>query len=535
MIKKRGNKWLFALALTLPMVAFFAGYLFNYNHDYIPTGLIMEDNGLYLSYARQYSDADKLHLFYNNPFNDSGNYAPIYFQTQSILLALMMETGISAGFIMIIFVLFFSFLCFRIIIEIYDTLLPEGKYRTLSILLFAWGGGLLAFAGIPVHFIRPPDGQDFFDRIFFLDPGWGWWGQNLGRSLFITCEAFYHCLFLLSILLILKKKWKPALLSILIVSISHPFTGIELLSILGAWLLVEKVLVRNSTIPWYFAIGSGLILIFHVYYYLFYLNQFPDHQSVSKQFSVNWRLRFFSMIPAYAIVAPLAFLSIFKYSKPKLFFQNSHNRLFLCWLIVVLLLVNHELFMKPRQPIHFTRGYDWTGFFLLGLSSLQPLFNYISKIKKGTFLLGLFVCIFLSDNFLWITNYIRFTNKTTSVMYISPEQKEIIEVIKNKSDNKTLVISSDFELSLLSAVYSEAYPWISNPYTTPFYQQKKEAYSNFIATGNPDSSWLGRKIIFIFNKKDSLENLAATRQTAATLQVETTTYKLFTTDSLINK
>jgi len=535
MIKKKGNKWLFALGLSIPVFAFFAGYLFNYNRDYIPTGLIMEDNALYLSYARQYTDADQLHLFYNNPFNDSGNYPPIYFQTQSILLALLMQTGISAGFIMILFVGLFSFLCFRLVIEIYDVLVPEAKYRTLGIILFAWGGGLLALAGIPVHFMRPPDGQDLFDRMFFLDPGWGWWGLNLGRSFFITCEAYYHLFFLLSILLILKKKWKAALLSIFILSISHPFTGIELLSILGAWLFVEKLVVRNKNIPWYFAIGAGLIMAFHVYYYLVYLNRFPDHRSVSEQFSVNWRLRFFSMIPAYAIVAPLALLSIFKFSKPKLFFQNSQHRLFLCWLIVVLLLVNHELFMKPRQPIHFTRGYDWTGFFLLGLPALEPVIDYLKKIKRGTILLVIFTGLFLSDNFLWITNYIRFTDKTKSVMYISPEQKEILGIIKERSDNKTLVVSSDFDLSLLTAVYSKAYPWISNPYTTPFYQQKKTAFDQFMATGQPDSSWAGRKIIFIFNKKDSLENAAARRNNNAVLLKETSTYQLFSTDSLIRR
>ena len=120
-------------------------------------------------------------------------------------------------------------------------------------------------------------------------------------------------------------------------------------------------------------------------------------------------------------------------------------------------------------------------------------------------------------------------------MYITPEQKEILGVIKDKSDNKTLIVSSDFELSLLSAVYSKAYPWISNPYTTPFYKQKKEAYTNFITTGKIDSTWLGRKIIFIFNKKDSLENAAAGRNNNASLLKETATYTLFATDSLESK
>ena len=120
-------------------------------------------------------------------------------------------------------------------------------------------------------------------------------------------------------------------------------------------------------------------------------------------------------------------------------------------------------------------------------------------------------------------------------MYISPEQKEILGVIKDKGDNKTLFISSDFDVSLLSAVYSKAYPWISNPYTTPFYKEKKESFDNFITKGKTDSSWAGRKIIFLFNKKDSLENAAANRNNSALLLKETSNYKLFSTDSLINQ
>jgi hypothetical protein len=529
MIKKTNN-WLFAFCLLIPMLAFFAGYLFNYNHDYSPSGLIMEDNALYLSYARQYLDADHFHLLYSNPFNDSAAYPDIYFQVQSLLLAVMMKTGLG-GYTMILFVLLFSLLCFRMIISIYDHLIPASKYRTISIIIFAWGGGLLALSGIPVHFFRGADGQDFFDRIFFLDPGWGWWGLNLGRSFFITCEAFYHFLFLLTILMVLRKKWVAALFSIFILSISHPFTGIELLGILGAWLVVEKLIYRNNGIPWYFAIGTALILGFHVFYYLIYLNRFPDHQSVSEQFSVNWRLRFFSMIPAYALVAPLAFLAIFKFSRLKKYFQDPVHRLFLCWLIVVLLLVNHEMFMKPRQPIHFTRGYDWTGFFLLGLPALIPVFEFVKKLNYGKLIYGAIICLFLSDNFLWIVNYIRFTDKTKAVMYISPDQRQVLREIMKKADNQTLLITSDVDLAMLSTVYSPVYPWISNRYTTPFYENKKQRFDRFIMEGMPDSSWKGRKLLVIFNTQDSLENKAAGKFNAELLK-QAGPYKLFYTTGL---
>src|SRR5687767_14824987 len=102
------KNWLFAGGLLSPMLFFFAGYLFNHHPDYAPTGLIMDDNALYLAYAKQYLDADHLQIFYSNPFNDSEAYAAIYFQTQSVILALMMKTGIAAGFTMIVFVVLFS-------------------------------------------------------------------------------------------------------------------------------------------------------------------------------------------------------------------------------------------------------------------------------------------------------------------------------------------------------------------------------------------------------------------------------------------
>lgn len=529
-MRVKTNNWLFAFCLLIPMLAFFAGYLFNYNRDYIPTGLIMEDNALYLSYARQYLDADKLNLLYSNPFNETGGYSNIYFQVQSLILALMLKTGLG-GYSMIIFVLLFSLFCFRLVIAIYDILIPASKYRTISIILFAWGGGLLALSGIPVHFLRPWDGQDFFDRIFFLDPGWGWWGLNLGRSLFITCEAFYHFLFLLSIYFILKKKWTPALLGIFVLSVSHPFTGIELLAILAAWLGIEKLFIRNKDIPWYFAIGTGLILVFHLFYYLWFLDRYPDHHSVSEQFSVNWRLRFFSMIPAYAIVAPLAFLAIFRFSKPRMYFSDPTKRLFLCWLIVVLLLVNHELFMKPRQPIHFTRGYDWTGFFLLGLPALIPLFEYFKRIRWGKSLYIIFIALFLSDNFLWITNYIRFTDKTKAVMYISPAQKEVLDIVGEKADNKTMIVTSDVDVSMLSTVYTPVYPWISNRYTTPFYEEKKSRFDKFIQTGVEDSAWVNRKIIYVFDLRDSLQNQVASAFSDGILLKKTGNYAVFFKDA----
>lgn len=82
----RSRNWLLALLLTAPMLIFFLGYLFNHSKDLEPTGFIQYDNVSYVAYARQYLDSDKTSIFYSNPFNESDDHKPIYFQTQTLFL-----------------------------------------------------------------------------------------------------------------------------------------------------------------------------------------------------------------------------------------------------------------------------------------------------------------------------------------------------------------------------------------------------------------------------------------------------------------
>ena len=148
--------------------------------------------------------------------------------------------------------------------------------------------------------------------------------------------------------------------------------------------------------------------------------------------------------------------------------------------------------------------------------------------------MALLVALFLSDNALWIFNYIRFTDKTKAVMYISPEQKQLLNIINEKSDSHTLLITSDVNLAMLSTVYSPVYPWISNRYTTPFYAAKKKVFDDFMTTGNLDSSWLRRRTIFIFNTDDSIENAATNSGFIPdSALIQTAHYKLFFVESLL--
>jgi len=498
-MRKRTSNWLFALALTAPMLLFYAGYYFNHAASLSPTGFIAYDNVSYIAYAKEYLDQDQFSLFYPNPLNDSADHPAIYFQLQTVLFAFLLWLGMAPGLVIVLFNIAGTLLSFRVVIAIYDHLFPNSARRWLFISFFCWGGGLLALAGIPIALTRDMGNLDFMDRLFFLDPAWGWWGLNLGRGHFISSEGFYHFLFLAGIYFILKQRWKAALVFALALSLSHPFTGIEYLSITTVWAAIEKFVARKKAVPWAFVLGSAALLLFHLCFYLIYLNQFPEHRSVSEQYALNWRLRYFSMLPAYCIVGTLALVTFWR--SKKVFFQTPAVRLFTAWFAVAFLLANHELFLKPMQPLHFTRGYVWTSLFLLGIPALH-LF-YQNGRKK--LVLILFTLLFFSDNALWIFNAVRFKATSPSTAYITKEQQLILRSLKKYSDNRTLVVSKDETLPYLATVYTASYPWFSHPYTTPFAAKKKEALDRYMDSGMADPAWKHRDLVLIFQKWDEAQ------------------------------
>ena len=478
-------------------------YYLKAGNSLIAPGFLQYDNISYIAYARQYLDSDDFSFLYSNPFNDSPHYPKIYFQFQNFIFLLLLKMQIPPGIILIFFTIVFSFIFFKIIIRIFDHLMPRSRNRVLSIILFSWGGGLLTLAGVAGLKFISLTGIDNWDRLFVLDPSWGWWGLNIGRSLIFSTEAYYHALFFGSILCILKKSWKTATALSFVLFLSHPYTGIEYLSIIVFWLFIEIIIKRNKEIPGWFGLASLFILIAHIGYYLVFLNQYPEHQSVHEQCSIPFVLSYKTLIPAYCIVGVFALIAIRLAPSLRTFFSTSHNRLFASWFLIAFLLINHELFMPAMEPAHFTRGYVWSALFLLGLPALEQFLNYIKQ--RSLFVLGIFILLFLSDNFLWLANYTRKKSVTHPSVYISKEQKAVLHWLRNNTNSSSLIISSDRYISLFSTIYTKAYPWISHNLATPFLAEKQKAYNNFIQQNIPDTAWHNREAIFVLNRNDSLE------------------------------
>lgn len=492
----RNKTILLSLLLSLPVIMFLLHHYFNHSAELNPTGFTVDENVLYMSYAHQYLDAETTSLFYSNPFDGNPNSPAIYFQPVNFLFAAALKAGIDPGFCFSLFGLLMAIACIYMGFGIIKLLVDNAKDQTLLTVLFTWGGGLTAFAGLMSSaFLPGHQYPEWLDGIFAADPANGWWGLNWGRNLFIPLEAYYHFLFLLNIYCLLKKKWVATAVLSLFLSFSHPFTGIEYLSIVLGWLAIEKLVCRNKEIPYWFAFVIAGITGIHCWYYLVYLNQYPEHRQLFTQYSAGWTYSLFVALPAYCIVAGLAFFTRLKYKNILLI---PHQRLFLGWAIIAFLLSKHEWFIKPMQPIHFTRGYTWAGLFLFAIPGLLWLINYLKEKRK--WLLIVLLVIFLSDNILWTTNLLLKKDRTEWEGHITNDTREVLEYLKKNSSANDLAIGNASLVCYLLNVYSPANAWVSHPYNTPEREKRMEQVNLFLKNRMRPEAWRGRRILVIFKK-----------------------------------
>ena len=523
----RKKSILLSILLSLPVILFLLHHYFYHSPDLKPTGFTVNENVLYMSYAHQYQDQGSFSLFYSNPFDGDPASPRIYFQPVNFLFVAATKVGMDPGLCFSLFGLLMTVLCIYIGIRIIRHLLPGYDKQPLVSTLFIWGGGLTAVAGIAGSLILPGHSYpQWIDGIHLADPANGWWGLNWGRTLFIPLEAYYHFLFLLNIYLILKQKWKAGLLVSLFLSISHPFTGIEYLLIINGWLFFEKILYRNKNIPYWYWAGIAGITLFHAWYYLIYLNSFPEHRQLFSQYSVGWTYSLLIAIPAYCLVGALAFFTAYINKPLKGFLSLPHQRLFLCWALIAFLLSKHEWFIKPMQPIHFTRGYIWAGLFLLSLPGLTWFISYLEKSKIKKWGVACLILILLSDNILWTTNILRKKETAEWEGHISKDTEKVLAFIKTTGSTMDLLIGNAPLVNYLGNVYTPANTWVSHPFNTPNREERILIMRNFIQNGTRPEEWKGRRVLLIINKKS--EPLVVHPSLQLNKVFENDTYTIFT-------
>jgi len=513
-------------ALAVPVILFLLQHYYFHSPDLSPTGFTVDENVLYMSYARQYLDQPGTQLFYSNPFDGNPQSPEIYFQPVTLLFSAAMKAGADPGLTFSLFGLIMALLCIYTGILVLQTLSGnERNYKWIA-LLFTWGGGLTAAAGLATWLFFPEHTwYTGLNAIHTADPANGWWGLNWGRNLFLPLEAYYHFLFLLNVYFVLKQRWMAAAGTAIFLALSHPFTGIEYLLIMNGWLLIEKLLLKNTKIPRWFWGAILLITIFHLSYYLIYLNNFPEHRQLFAQYSASWTYSLWVVIPAYSL---FFLLSLFagKQNKIHPVLSAPQQRLFLCWAVISFLLSKHEWFITPRQPLHFTRGYTWTGLFLFSLPVLRFLF-YSWRHRYRVLVLSVLTLLLLNDNILWTINLLRKKEKTEWEGHLSQPTREMLQYLSANSSPADLLIGNATLVNYLANVYSPANAWISHPYNTPDIPNRQLLMDQFLAEGRMPEEWKGRKVLLIIDR-NAEKPAAILPALKKNILFENTRYQVFT-------
>lgn len=509
-------RWWVSLVLLLPVIALYAcEYLGGDGRTF--TGFIQYDQPYYMSNARKFFDGG-FHFLYGNPFSPDPRTPAIYFQVHLLALGFLQAiTGCDPGLLYVIFGFVAALVCVRVAMALYEQVAGLGtRAQWAGLVLFIWGGGVLALTGLAFHLFQGSDWRTTVCDLFHFDPAQGWWFLNLGRNLVFPTEACYHALALGAVLMAMRNNFRAALWLALILSFSHPFTGLQFLLILPAWCVVEMVFLRNKTIPFMFPAMLLCLLAFHLAYNVFLLNLFPEHKVLFVQWSFPWAEPASAFFAANLLVGFFTWRAVRNGKLAAELFSSPANRLLLTWFVVSLILTHHDLVVKPVQPLHFTRGYTWIPLFLLGV---QPLLRVLEKgfsLKNGALRLAAVGSIFLiglSDNLAWFGLHATFavaprwgiTSLPQDGFRLSAADRQLYGwLMKRPVPHTELLIAPDRDTSLvyLAMVYTDYRAWYSHFASTPFANQRQRELADFFQTGALPPGWRGRTIFVILPHDD---------------------------------
>jgi hypothetical protein len=452
------------------------------------TGFTTYDLPYYIANARAILDRGHAGL-YPNPFDPDPAAPVIYFHWLMDLLAgLIGPLGLSPGHALLAIQTIGALASARVMYSLVAWLLPTSRWRTLLYFLTMWSGGLLVIGKLLANL---SSGLAWNTGLLALDPGHGLWCLNFGRNLILPTEAIYHALMLTLWLSLLKGQWSRAAILLLTITTTHPFTGAQALAIVGVHAFVCQLFPAPpsaSRPPRSFLITYVLIALAFVAYYFLFLPRFPQHREIQHTWTLGWTLPGPTILLAYTPAALLAWLAIRNNSA-----WRRQSRFLLIAAGVSFLLANHQWFITPRQPIHFTRGYIWTPLFLAGLPTLYALFERLLPIDNLQFAicnlrltrLPRFLVLFaliplaLSDNAAFLA--INATSSTPPGFPLNHDEQAAFADL-NSNHLTGVLLTDDDRLGYLAAALTSVRPWLGHKYNTPHFEDRQTKLAAFKST-----------------------------------------------------
>ena len=479
--------WVWCILLALPSLIPLATHFWFANRaGENATGFIQNDQPYYMANAREHFDSGTFQWTYGNPNDWQSDSPRIYFQPQSLLLgAIHNATGIDPALIFGVFGFIFAVLTVRMAWLLLSEFLPDFESSTPIVLpLFIWGGGFFALAGLVTMLIAGEPDRELYDYLTMYDPFQGWWFLNLGRNLIFPMESYYHFLFLAGALMLARGKHSAAILIGLLISVSHPFTGVEYLAIAAMWLFLERVFWQQKSTSWFAVVAAFALLFLHVGYYQVWLNGFPSHRKLHEVWELAWEYKAVHMVLGYGLVAAFAIWNCKTATLAGKFLSAPRNRLMLVWFLVAFLLANHEFFMKSTQPLHFTRGYVWTPLFLAGAVTIQQLLLYVRNSNSLKFATAIIFIVFVFDNATWLRDC-SIDGRHNSAHTKTDFRAVMSALNEHPAGDDAVVVSNSRLLSYLSTVYTPHDAFVGHGFLTPDTEQNWKAAEKFFTHSEP--------------------------------------------------
>jgi len=469
------------LLLSLPaLIPLLWAWIAARANGMIFTGFISYDLPYYLANARQHF-ARGFEPTFSNPYAPYGSPA-IYFQPQTFLLALLDRLGFGPALALNLFGLAAMAFASIVAARLYEEVVGwETTAQKLGFLCFFWGGGVLALAGVLFGSFT---GVPVAKATVLFDAGDGWWMFNFGRNLVYPFEAYYHGVFLLTLLMLIRKRHARALALTVLMAISHPFTGLSLGLIVAAFSLIEAVFTTREG-WWKLTAGAAAVVAGHAAYYLVFLNRFADHRALQQQWELDWPYLAWTFGPAVYLVGFLAFLRLSRWESVKVALADSSMRLFLVCFAVIFGLSHHDAFMKSRQPLHFAHGYDWIALFFIAspllIRLLERLFAISRSIPRMTAVLA-FLLIMLSDNLLWFSSF-RDPQVQRHAIVLTRDQDEMMRWLRRNDLAGAVVFSEDDGIGYLVPTYTAMRSHYGHTHNTPHAADRKREVAELFRRG----------------------------------------------------
>jgi hypothetical protein len=410
-----------------------------------------------------------------NPYDPAPAAPVIYFHWLTWVLGfgikvLHFDPGFFYAALGVVAALLGSALTLRLV----EIMLPDHRGHLPLFLLTMWGGGALCLGAMAVNVANQ---QAPLGDLFLIDSPSGWWFPNWGRNFVLPSESVYHVLVALTWIGVLRERWGLALIGAGALAATHPFSGAQHLGIVAAWLGI-LVLRHRTMAALSRATAAGLMLVVFLAYYFWFLNLFPEHRKLQSDWGFGWMV---SMPFLLLSSGPVAGLAIWRGYAQRWRLSDREWFLLLAGGIT-LLLMKHEWFIAPRQPIHFSHGYNWLPFWLMALPQLwEAGLKLAARSRALAWAVGAAAGgLIVFDNAAFVVREWRFGEETNQ--HLDAEQREMFAWMDGaKLDGVLLCV--DPRLSYLSATYTSVRPYLGHFANTPDAPRRWRAISAWHSRG----------------------------------------------------